>query len=199
MPSPAGNPTNIALLHAARAGDREALAALLARLRAQLLDRIRLMMGERARAHAESADFLQTTFAAVVQRIDLVEVRDDQSLLRWMTWIARNAIRDDVRGDRDAEFDARSIVLAECASGSSSSPSRATPSKELQRTELVLAVTEALEELPQDQRTVVCLRDFDGLSFREIGQRVGSSEDRVRALYRRALVRLGQTLRDYSV
>lgn len=195
MPPASDHQSNIELVHAARNGDREALDVLLGRFRTRLLDRIRLMMGDRARTHAESTDFLQATFAAVVQRIDLVEVRDDRDVLRWMTWIARNAIRDGVRSDRDTSFDTLSISLAARASGSGS---RATPSKEVEKAELVLRVAEALEELPQEQRAVVCLRDFDRLTFREIGGQMGSSEDRARLLYRRALVHLGQVLRDYG-
>jgi len=37
-------------------------------------------------------------------------------------------------------------------------------------------ITRALRELPEAQRTVVLLKLFDGLSFAEIGRRVGVTE-----------------------
>ncbi len=52
------------------------------------------------------------------------------------------------------------------------------------------AVTAALAELPDDQRQAVVLRMEFGLGFREIGDRLGRSEEAARKLFTRSLDRL---------
>jgi hypothetical protein len=64
------------------------------RHRAVLLERIRLMLGEDARRQADSIDFLQEVFVEVLAKIDSCDFRDERALLRWMTTVARNDIRD---------------------------------------------------------------------------------------------------------
>jgi RNA polymerase sigma-70 factor (ECF subfamily) len=193
LSTPSGT-DSLELVRRARRGEREALSALLERFRGRLLDRIRLMMGERARAYADSTDFLQETFTAVVQRIELVDVQDDRDLLRWMTWIARNAIRDSVRSDRDTRFEQLSVSLSSNKGGRSASGD--TPSGQLAQVELGLRLAEALETLPREQRDVVDLHDFEGLTFREVGERLGTSEDQARWQHRRALLGLARLLGD---
>ena len=46
-----------------------------------------------------------------------------------------------------------------------------------------------------DQRTVIELRDFDGLRFREIGERLGRTENAVQLLHSRAMMRLATTMK----
>lgn len=180
------------LLHRLREGDTSVLAALLERYETALLSRIRLMMGEQARAHADSTDFLQATFVEVLDRIDKVRPPDEKGFLRWMTWIARNKIRNHMRTERDRRLESLSHSLSRHgpSDGSRTNPAHAVADGE----ELTL-LAEAIEALTPELRRVIELRELDGLTFAEAGSELGLEEDQVRWLHKKALLRLGLALR----
>lgn len=53
---------------------------------------------------------------------------------------------------------------------------------------------ERLAELPEKQRLAVILRVFEGMSFREVGQAIGSSEGSARVNYHHGIRRLRELL-----
>lgn len=65
-----------------------------------------------------------------------------------------------------------------------------TPSQEVQRVEEEAWVRFALEILSPDTRKLIVLREWDRLSFAEIGAQSGVSEAAARMRYHRALLRL---------
>jgi len=192
---PASDPfdSTLELLRRAQAGDSVALESLLERFRDPLLERIRLMMGGQARCSAESLDFLQGMFLEVIQGLEGVHVRDEQSLLRWMTTIARNNIRDHVRRTRERALES---LTASCLCRSDLENDVPSPPSEAAVQEDVHTLIEALLELAPDHRRVIELRDLDELRFREIAELMDRSEDAVHVLHTRALVRLGRLLNE---
>jgi RNA polymerase sigma-70 factor (ECF subfamily) len=72
----------------------------------------------------------------------------------------------------------------------------ASPSAALERTERARAVAAALLQLPAEYREAVVLRLEFGLGFREIGERLGRSEEAARKLFTRALEKLRDTFPD---
>jgi RNA polymerase sigma-70 factor, ECF subfamily len=52
----------------------------------------------------------------------------------------------------------------------------------------------AIDSLSEAHRQVILLRKFEELSFREIGKRLGKSEDACRMLFARAMTALTLTL-----
>jgi RNA polymerase sigma-70 factor (ECF subfamily) len=56
------------------------------------------------------------------------------------------------------------------------------------------ALERALDDLPEQQRDVVLLRRFEGLSYAEIGERLGRSADAARMLYGRAVAALAAAM-----
>ena len=71
-----------------------------------------------------------------------------------------------------------------------------TPSGTLQQQHRVLVVADALARLPSDYRDVVMLRNFRGLSFREVAAKMQRSDGAVRMLWLRALQDLRSMMRD---
>lgn len=65
--------------------------------------------------------------------------------------------------------------------------------------EIAAALRQALAELPEQQREVIVLRHFAGLSPAEIAQRLGSSEDSVHGLHHRGRRRMRRTLAQLEV
>lgn len=182
---------SLELLRRVHAGDRTHLDPLLARYQERLLARIRIMMGKPARRVAESADFLQGALIEAARDIDQVRVGSEAQLLRWMTEIARNNIRDAVRRKRERVFSEFSESLAGSATPDQGRPS---PASVAEQRDDQHRLAEAIERLPDDLRTAIELRHFEQLSFREIGARLGRSENAAQLLHSRALVRLGDNL-----
>jgi len=68
----------------------------------------------------------------------------------------------------------------------------------LERQELHVQLQGAIAKLPEKQRATCVLRIFHDLSFKEIGELVGSPIATVKANYRHAVMRLRQLLPDLS-
>lgn len=175
------------LIDRARVGDAVAASELVARVRAPLLRRIRWMMGSEARRLAESDDFLQATFAAALPTLERFEVRSTESFLRWLTTIARNQIRQEVRRPREAALSALSSAL-----GLDGHPGHTDGTLSV---DSALALAEAFAKLAEDERRLVELRDLEGRTFVEIGGLLGCGERQAQRLHARALMRLGRHLR----
>ena len=178
------------LLRRAKAGDEECLGSVLERYRQRLLLRIRLMMGNRARAVAESSDFLHDVFATALDEFEHFELRDERAFLRWLTTMARNRIRMEVRRRRE-------VVLESMTTMSGALPPDSldgSPLSAVERLEQVTRLVDVLAELDETHRRIVELRHFEGLSFAEIGRALGRSENAVQLLHARIVLKLGQEL-----
>jgi RNA polymerase sigma-70 factor (ECF subfamily) len=69
-----------------------------------------------------------------------------------------------------------------------------SPSREASQREDELRLAEALARLPAHYRTVIVLRNLEGLSHAEVAERMGRGEGDVRMLWVRALARLRREL-----
>ena len=176
----------------AREGDAGALGALVERFQEPLLARVRLMLGEEARRCAESVDFVQGAILDALRQGAPIPCDDERGLLRWMTAAARNDIRNAATRRREQALSSLSASLS-----LESIPDRGTPSppSAAELDEEHLRLVEALEQLDQDQRRAIELRDLDGLSFAEVGRCMERSEAAAQMLHARALLRLGKALR----
>ncbi len=177
----------IELVHAAKSGHGPSLEELLQRYGPRLMARVRILMGPRARELAEASDFLQSVFVEVIGNLARFEVRDENGFLRWVTQIARNKIRSGVRKKRERAFAQFATAILPAANSS-------TPSTEISRMEQAQQLVEALEQLPHEQQLVIELRHFERMSFNEIGERLGKTQNAVQLSHTRALMRLGRML-----
>lgn len=186
--------TSSLLLRRAREGSREALDTLFADCGEWLLALIRLRLGPDLRPHLDSGDVLQETLLRAFQHLDDFEGESQRSLIAWLAAIACNEIRNQAeflhRQRRDV---ARTVPLdaavREVAATVRSEVSRVHLGTEAARLE------KALESLGELQREAILLRNYEELSFPEIGQRLGKSPDASRMLYARAMVSLTTRVR----
>lgn len=176
------------LLARARGGDPEAFGSLVEAYRPRLLERVRIMMGPDARLAAESTDFVQEVMTDLIRRRAATPLENDQTLLRWMTSIARNKIRDALRRRHEQSFSTFFETLGD-------SRSQKTPSEEVSQREHLDRLAEGLEALESEHRVVIELRALEGFSFREIGNRLDKSEEAARKQFGRAILRLGEVMR----
>jgi RNA polymerase sigma factor (sigma-70 family) len=129
----------------------------------------------------------------VLARLDSEPFADEAHVLRWMTAVARNDIRDHVAKRRERAFESLSETWSSHARVDSRTPS---PLSEAERCDHLLRLVECMERLSDVERTVVELHALEGLTFAAIGARLGWSDDRARLAHLRAMARLGQMIGD---
>jgi RNA polymerase sigma-70 factor (ECF subfamily) len=194
------------LLPQAKAGDGVALGSLLERYRSYLGLLARLQLTRRLQGKVDAADLVQETFLEAHQSFARFRGTTEKELVRWLRQIlAANLVdlirkffgsrRRDVRLERELvdELDQSSRALEQglVAVGSS-------PSQEAARRERAVLLAEALARLPESYREVLILHHLEGLSFPEVGRRMGRTLDSVKNVWTRALARLRRSLGDVS-
>jgi RNA polymerase sigma factor (sigma-70 family) len=141
---------------------------------------------------AESGDFLHGVVVEMLRDTPRREITDERELLRWLTAVARNNIRDEVRRAREDVLQRLSTSL-DVRGGRPGSEER--PSRLLVQAEAAERLISALEKLDESDRRVIELRDFEDLSWSEVARALDRSEESARKLHGRALVRLGRGLK----
>ena len=134
-----------------------------------------------------AADATQDAFLKAVRALS--GFRGDASFRTWLFTIARNEAKGLLRqkGRRRETAIEDTGPLADL---SGSGGDRIFARLEVDR------VREALDQLPEKQRLAVSLRIFDGLSFREVGEIIESSEGAARVNYHHGIRRLREYLND---
>ena len=186
-----------ALLRRARDGDPDALGALYERVAGRLLGLIRLRLGRTLRAELESRDILQATFLKSFEHLHEFEQFGTGSLMAWLARIAENQIRDWADYHRRQRRDARLEVPLSTGQVQVPAAMRSVLSQII-LDEQAERLEEALESLDAHYREVIILRRFEDLSFREIGARLGKSEDACRMLFARAMAALTMSMRPHG-
>ena len=162
-----------------RAGSEEAFAYLLAVYQNPVFNLVAHMV----ESGTDAADVLQDVFVKVFKGIK--HFHGESSLKTWIYRIAiheasnhrRSRLRRRLREvfSLDGEGAVTEMVLA----GSSAQPE--TPYQALEQAERQRLVRRALGSLAQPYRTVVVLREIEGLAYEEIAQVVGVSEGTVKS------------------
>jgi len=184
------------LLNRAKAGSPDALNRLYERCAGRVLAFIRLRLGRDLRSRLESRDILQATLLKSFERLHELKADETRSLIAWLARIAEHEIRDCAdfhhRQRRDRE---RETALDDDA------PLPALTRSALSRVildEQAAQLEDAIESLTPSYRDVILLRKFEELSFAEIGERLGKSEDACRMLLARAMTALTLKMSEIS-
>jgi RNA polymerase sigma-70 factor (ECF subfamily) len=156
---PADDPaTDAALLRRATAGDALAFEALVERWG----DRVHGFLAHLLRDHGAADDVAQETFVRVFERASTFDPR--QAFAVWLLRIARNLAIDRLR--RTA---LERAVAAKAAAAASPYAREREPPEALVEHEFGERFRAALAELAEPFRTAFVLREFEGLSYEEIG------------------------------
>jgi RNA polymerase sigma-70 factor (ECF subfamily) len=164
-------------------GKREHLEPLVRRYATPLLTFITRMVGDRHR----SEELFQEVFLAVWAKRR--QYQFPRTFKSWLYAIALNKCRAAFR-----RKDATTLPLDEPDSKLAPVTSSGSPADVAIATETAALVSSAVTRLPQQQRLVVVLRIWDGLSYAEIAEVVGRSEVTVRSHMHHGLAALRQFL-----
>jgi len=117
----------------------------------------------------EAKDVAQDAFIKAYKAIG--RFRGDSAFYTWLYRIAINTAKNHlVAGGRRpprSDIDAQDAEQYEGATGLKE---YATPERLLLRDEIQQAIASAIDELPDDLRTAITLRELEGLSYEEIAQ-----------------------------
>jgi len=143
-----------------------------------------------------ASDLVQETIVAGYLRQHQFRGRTLAELRAWLRSILLHELADFRRRFRASCRDvAREVPVGALAAGPSH-PAAADPALDsLIRDERVRALGARLARLPADTREVLVLRVGQKLGFREIGERLGRTEDAARKTFTRAIERLREAAR----
>lgn len=183
----------IRLLREWQDGDRQVLDRLLQRHLGWLGHYVRRRMGPELRHGEESQDVVQESLIDLLACGPGPWLSDARQLRKLLARIVENNIRDRQRwlhrGCRDVGREGgRSPDAVPAEAVPVESPTR--PSQAASENERLRWVRFAVELLKPTDREVVSLRAWRGLTFAEIGERLGISENAARMRYARAVERL---------
>jgi RNA polymerase sigma-70 factor (ECF subfamily) len=185
-------------------GNVDALGRLLELYRRYLTLLARLQIDRRLRGKVNAADVVQETFLEAHRDFGQFCGEREGQLTAWLRQILANNLANLVRqyrgtGRRDVRLERRLSIELDLSSRELDrglAAKQSTPSQQAIRREQAMRLVDALEHLPDDYREVIILRQLEGLTFPEVGRRMGRSLDSVKNLWARALARLGQLLGD---
>lgn len=164
-----------ALVARVLAGDKNAFRPLVERYQ----NRLYAMVVGMVRDEAEARDLVQNAFIKAYQNLDSFRV--DSAFYTWIYRIAMNLAIDSCRKRRrrrTGSFD--EAVAARDEDGEMLELHHADgPAEALQRKDLRRRIFAAMEELNEEQREVLLLREVEGLSYAEISEAMGIPEGTV--------------------
>jgi RNA polymerase sigma-70 factor (ECF subfamily) len=192
------------LLVLAKGGDGAALGRLLERYRNYVGLLIRLQVGRRLRTKVDIEDLLQEIWLEIHRKIGLFRGTSEREFLSWARRLIGSILANQVRHyigtkSRDLRLEralADELDQSSRALNESLIAAHSSPSQQAVRREQAVLLADALQELPEDYREVIILRQLEGLSFPDVARRMGRTEDSVKNVWLRALARLRRTLED---
>lgn len=178
-----------ALVQKAKAGDRDAFAALVSAYEGKIYNLALRYLGNRE----DAMDASQEVFLRVFRF--LPGFQEESGFSTWIYRIGVNVCKDMLakrakRGELslelpDEEEDYRTAEVAD---------SRYDPEAIVEQADLRESLAEAIGQLPQQQREMIVLRDIQGLSYEEIGQVLSLEAGTVKSRLSRARENLRKNL-----
>lgn len=147
--------------------------------------------------HHLAEDIFQDTFIKVVRSLNNGKYTDNGKFVSWVTRIAHNLIIDHYRREKNMNTysnDATEIDLFNSAKFSDD-----TVEDMIINEQILSDVRYLLDELPDDQREVVMMRHYLGLSFKEIAEQTGVSINTALGRMRYALINLRKIIEQKGV
>ena len=181
------------LLNCYLSGVRNAISQLIERHSRRVRDYIQMMVKDGDVAD----DIFQETFIKAVRVIDEGRYTDNGRFLSWILRIAHNQVIDHFRAQKqnrqlneaEAGYDVLGTLrLAE-----------RTVEDEIVCEQIASDVRRMVELLPDEQREVVMMRYYSGLSFKEIAEQTGVSINTALGRMRYALINLRKMIKEKNL
>ena len=174
-------------------GDRSAISQLIERHSRRVKDYIHMMVKDRDGAD----DIFQETVIKAVRVIDEGRYTDNGKFLSWILRIAHNQVIDHFRAQRQnkavTESEAGYDVLGTLRFA------ERTVEDEMVGAQIERDIRALVKQLPDEQREVVMMRYFSGLSFKEIAEQTDVSINTALGRMRYALINLRKMIKEKNM
>jgi len=171
-------------------GDQTAIEKLINRHRSKVYTYILLTIKNQQLAE----DLFQETFIKVIQSLRSGKYRDNGRFLSWVIRISHNLIIDHFR--KEKQMNAVSNDDSEVDLFNSKKLSDHNIEELIVQNQIRSEIRLLINELPEDQREVVLLRHYGGLSFKEIAEQTGVSINTALGRMRYALINLRKMIKE---
>ena len=186
------------LLALAKDGNESAISQLWKVYGARVHWIMRLRMGRELRSKLESMDLAQDALVSTLEGLRNFTYKNEGDFLRWLSTIAENRLRDNLDKLHADKRDIRKEVQLGPYGPTTSSeaisapePIQATtPSVILSNKEDISKLEDAIDQLKPEYRDAIILAKLDGLSYKEMAERLGKSNEAARKLVSRAMAAL---------
>ncbi len=142
-------------------------------------------------------DIFQDTFVKVIKSLLQNKYRDDGKFVSWVTRIAHNLIIDHFRKEKQLN------VISNDAYESTIFNTKKHAEKNIEDTIIDEQITEDIRKLidylPEDQKEVVLLRHYAGLSFKEIAEHTNVSINTALGRMRYALINMRKIITEKDI
>jgi len=193
MASPSDPIDDLRCVAAAREGDSEAFADIVRRYQDRVFNTIYRLLGD----YEEASDLTQQTFLRAYMSLDRFE-----GASRFYTWLYRigvNAALDErkkrARNPRPMS-DSAVLTTADDARRPGGSSETDDPAEKVLRGEREEAVTRAIASLDELHRSVLVLRDIEGMEYDEISEVLAVPRGTIKSRLHRARLVLKEKLKD---
>jgi RNA polymerase sigma-70 factor (ECF subfamily) len=151
------------LVERVQAGDKRAFDLLVGKYQHKIIGLVSRYVYD----HHEAMDIAQEAFIKAYKA--LPRFRGDSAFYTWLYRIAINTAKNHLvsRGRRPPDVDV-DVVDAEYFDGGDELRELENPENSLFRDELQATVKRALDQLPEDLRAALTLREFEGMSYEDI-------------------------------
>lgn len=181
------------LLNSYLSGDQSAISQLIERHSRRVKEYIRMMVKDSDVAD----DIFQETFIKAVRVIDEGRYTDNGKFLSWILRIAHNQVIDYFRARKQQkqvnEADAGYNVLGTMRFAEH------TIEDDMVAAQISSDVRRLVDQLPDEQREVVMLRYYSGLSFKEIAEQTDVSINTALGRMRYALINLRKLIKEKNI
>ncbi|NLM96628.1 MAG: sigma-70 family RNA polymerase sigma factor [Halanaerobiaceae bacterium] len=181
--------SDIELVQEFKDGSEQAFAELIERFQHRVYNTTLRMLGNRE----DALDTAQECFIKVYKNIK--KFKGDSSFSTWLFRITTNACRDELRKRKrrlpvytDINSDDENNTIQNISNGSNE-PEKITISRDINE-----SIQELVNQLPEDQKLVFILREFQDLSYQEIAEILDISMGSVKSRLSRARRSLRQDL-----
>lgn len=201
--APGNASASIELVRKAQGGDFRALDRLFERYYPRVLRIVNVRLGQELARYVESEDILQETFIAAVNAFDRFEMRDESSLIVWLSKIAENQIRrvaeheGALKRDRHRERALRHVQESHASGEIVYDPQDPLngPLEDLELEEDIGTIEACLQEMLPVNREVILLRFYADATWEQVADELElTSPVAARSRSARALTDLAKRL-----
>lgn len=178
-----GEASDLSIIASVLRGNRAAFSILVRKYQKPVL-RVALRL---VRDLETAEDVMQESFLKAFQKLHLFEGR--AAFRSWLFQITINTAKNKMRGRKHDALDIEKVNIAVSAQAETN----------LVGDDVKDALSAAIDELPERQKTALILRIYEDLSFKEVAEIMDCPYDTAKANYRHALIKLKTKISDKNL